>query len=70
MKFEYDGKATENNKPVAAIHISDTILFEVDRGVFALGEGEGAFCDGRTLDFWDDLIVKKFYPGDKITITF
>lgn len=69
MKFEYNGNTVEP-KPVAAIHRSDAILLQVDSGVLAIGTGGGAFHEGETLDFWESTITHKFYPGDKITITF
>lgn len=68
MKFEYDGKEC-GLECVAYIGSCGELIIKTDEGVTLMYEDEtpnhGGFSD------WEEgRAVHKFYPGDKITITF
>lgn len=70
MKFEYDGKAEEKDC-VAIIHAGGALIMQLNDGCIALGEdGTNKWHEDKEIEFWDDMAAHKFYPGDKITITF
>lgn len=71
MKFEYDGERKED--PVAILHDSGCLIVEFKSGCIAFGgasSDSGSFHEQKKLSFWSGKEKKKFYPGDKITITF
>lgn len=75
MKFEYD-TSTDKGSPIAILYKFNK---EDDRQCLAVRAQSGMmvwFYDNTAMpsiqlnDFPDDDIIRKFYPGDKITITF
>lgn len=74
MKFEYD-TPTETRKPCAVLYRFNG---EDDRKCLAVQAQSGKmvwFYDTglpsvQSNGFPDDDVIRKFYPGDKITITF
>lgn len=75
MKFEYD-TLSDKGKPIAILYKFNK---QEDKQCLAIRAQYGKmiwFYDTENLasiqsnDFPDDDIIKKFYPGDKITITF
>lgn len=71
MKFEYDGK--ENGRECVAFIDEDGVLYiKTDEGSTLLYGGSESPNHGSNED-WDyglSRATHKFYPGDKITITF
>lgn len=69
MKFEYDKE--EDRGEVVAV-ISDTgnlVVRNTETGDFTIALCKAGFChNAASVDM--DSVVRKFYRGDKITITF
>ena len=67
MKFEYDGKA-DGSKCVAFIDLDGDLWVKTDEGSVVF------YKEGYATSYGDMWLVEnathKFYPGDKITITF
>lgn len=71
MKFDYEGKPEVKKECVAVLHNNGTLIIELQSGCIAIGEDEsGKFYEGESVEFWEGQARKKFYPGDKVTITF
>lgn len=69
MKFEYDG-AADDHKCVAFIQ-GGCLYVKTDSGCVAMYDDEPPASYSDII--WDmriALAIRKFYPGDKITITF
>jgi hypothetical protein len=71
MKFEYENRTTKR-ECVAMIHnVRGDLIIQSNNGCLALGvDGMSNFHKESDISFWDDHAAHKFYPGDKITITF
>ena len=66
MKFEYDGKVDER-ECVAYISKWGLVYKDKDTCITIFDDGSGIGTDSH----WDEQdAIQKFYPGDKITITF
>lgn len=70
MKFEYENK-NDDKECVAFIRYGDLYIKERDGGNLVISD-DGSFLGGLP---WHNVetspeITHKFYPGDKITITF
>ena len=70
MKFdEYEAEC--DRKLVAVLHKGGQLIIQCGKDCIAFdSKGACIHNDYYTVDFWEDMAVKKFYPGDKITITF
>ena len=69
MKFEYDG--AEDQRECVAFIESGRLYVKTDIGCVVICNDEPPASYGNIV--WDMRIVRairKFYPGDKITITF
>jgi len=70
MKFEYDG-VKEDRECVAFIDNDGNLYIKTYNGCIELCHDDMPECHAMSL--WDYMIEdasRKFYPGDKITITF
>jgi len=65
MKFEYEGN--EDRECVAYIDRWGLVLKDKETVITIFDDGSG-ICTNSCLDTED--AIHKFYPGDKITITF
>jgi len=69
MKFEYDGK-TDDRECVAFIDGDGDLWIKTDEGS-CLMYGGSEYTEPSAGNLWlPDKAIKKFYPGDKLTITF
>jgi hypothetical protein len=69
MKFEHDGK-TDDRECVAFIDGDGDLWIKTDKGS-CLMYGGSEYTEPSAGNLWfSDTAIKKFYPGDKITITF
>lgn len=69
MKFEHDG---DDRRAVAFIDEDGDLCIKSDDGDAIWLTSYGAFDSENRFDlvFADSDVVRKLYPGDKITITF
>lgn len=69
MKFEYDTKE-DNREVVAFVDNTGDLIINLGMSVLILGDSSAEIEDMGTWFSAEDKATKKFYKGDKITITF
>ena len=71
MKFEYENKERDD-ECVAFIHRSGAFIYKTSEGCFVFDDEDGGGHTDTELwwNQWKSHSIHKFYPGDKITITF
>jgi len=72
MKFEYDEKETRDPECVALVDIYGTLTIKTDEGCTYLYNDSNTPNNGSIGNWSISMLhsTHKFYPGDKITITF
>lgn len=70
MKFEYDSKSDERKCVAYIDDDGDLIMADILGVASAVSLGSDGAATYREITFDPKKAVHKFYPGDKITITF
>lgn len=70
MKFEYDNKADDGECVAFIADTGNLLIKNTDTGNFTIALCKGGSAHNNAASTGLGAAKQKFYPGDKITITF